>query len=235
MIAPTLPKRERQRLAKHDLREGERNLPIDYNEYDFEFTERWFEDRDQVTYSTFLPERFPPHKPWRVVLVGVWEGMDGVWLLQHILNHSESFLVAIDAWKAAGKVSQERMDEVQSFAMQNIGWQPKCRIIHGMSQDVLPTLQAEHFDLAIIDGDHRAGPVYQDAVNCLRLVRPGGWIMFDDVKTHKQYLKNPLVAVGIERFLETHGDQVDFVWSHGFMACYTKRDVSVSVAGRPLA
>lgn len=235
MIAPTLPKRERNRLRDKQLREGERNLPIDYTQHAFQFTARWFEERNQVTYSTFLPDRFLPDKPWNVLEVGVYEAMDCVWLMQHVLCHPDSRLTAIDSWERCGKISEEDMKASMNRAFENMEpWHGQWVIVASRSDAWLPRIPGDSYDLAIIDGDHRAGPVYQDAVNCLRLVKPGGWLMFDDVKTHKQTLRKPLVEVGLKRFLETHGDQVEFVWSHGFMACYAKRDVNVTVAGKPL-
>jgi predicted O-methyltransferase YrrM len=51
------------------------------------------------------------------------------------------------------------------------------------SQLALPRLAAEgrRFDLAFIDGDHRFESVFLDLYYCLRLVKPSGLIVLDDV------------------------------------------------------
>jgi predicted O-methyltransferase YrrM len=209
----------------------ERDIPIDYSQRPLEFENTWFAERNQKTYSAFLPHRFPNDQPWRVVLIGVWEGMDSVWLLQNILGHSQSFLVGIDAWEAYSKVTQDQIERIEKHAMKNIGWHPKCRLLKGWSKDILPTLQGEHFDLAIVDGDHKAA-VYPDAVQSLRLLKPGGWMLFDDVRRSRTRL-GP-VAKGLRKFLDEYGDRMEFVFAHNFMNCYAKRDVIVNVAGKPL-
>jgi predicted O-methyltransferase YrrM len=207
----------------------ERDIPIDYTQSPLEFEVAWFADRNQKTYSTFLPQRFPNDQPWRVVLIGVWEGMDSVWLLQNILGHAQSFLVGVDAWRSYHHVNHHHMARIEQHAMKNVGWHPKCRLLKGWSHEILPTLQEEHFDLAIVDGDHKAG-VYPDAVASLRLLKPGGWMLFDDVRRNKKWL-GP-VAKGLRRFLDEYGDRMEFVFAHNFMNCYAKRDVIVSVAGK---
>lgn len=208
--------------------DGARNIPIDTSQHDFKFTETWFADRNQETYSTFLPTRFPNDKPWRVLLIGIWEGMDLVWLLQNILGHPESHVTAVDAWLAAGKVSQERMDAVYAAALDNMQpwrtmvYQPKKLIIHrGMSQDILLHLE-RGYDLAIIDGDHGKG-VYPDACNSFRLLKPGGWMLFDDVRRGKTHSQLGPVSRGLKKFLEHYGRHVDFLWAHRFMNAYAKK------------
>jgi predicted O-methyltransferase YrrM len=56
-------------------------------------------------------------------------------------------------------------------------------VIPDESQIALPRLAAEgrSFDLAFIDGDHRYEAVFVDIYYCLRLVKPGGLIVLDDV------------------------------------------------------
>lgn len=198
------------------------NIPIDYSQQAFKFTETWFADRNQETYSTFLPPRFPNDKPWRVLLIGVWEGMDLVWLLQNIATHPDSRVTAVDAWVAAGKVSQERMDQVYTAAVLNArSWIDDKLIIHrSMSQEILPTLKGD-FDLAIIDGDHGAG-VYPDACNSFRLLKPGGWMLFDDVRRGRTHSQLGPVSRGLKKFLREYGKHVDFLWAHRFMNAYEK-------------
>jgi len=41
-------------------------------------------------------------------------------------------------------------------------------------------LMNEHFDFIYIDGAHEAKFVIQDAVLALPLLKPGGYILFDD-------------------------------------------------------
>lgn len=48
------------------------------------------------------------------------------------------------------------------------------------SRAALPWMKSGEFDGAFIDGDHTADGVTFDANQCLRLVKPGGWLAFHD-------------------------------------------------------
>ena len=59
-------------------------------------------------------------------------------------------------------------------------------VVEGFSQDLLPTLLEEwanKIDFVYIDGDHRADPVYLDAILSFPLMRPGtGTMIFDGAR-----------------------------------------------------
>lgn len=56
----------------------------------------------------------------------------------------------------------------------------KVTKIKGLSQEALARLQRDSFDFICIDGAHEAKFVIQDAVLAHRLLRLGGWLLFDD-------------------------------------------------------
>ena len=59
----------------------------------------------------------------------------------------------------------------------------KIEHVRNLSEAAFPELIKEYegkFDLIYIDGDHRAQPVYIDAINSFRLCKSGGHILFDD-------------------------------------------------------
>ena len=45
----------------------------------------------------------------------------------------------------------------------------------------------EKYDLVFVDGDHTLEGNRQDLIECWPLVKPGGWIIFDDI-THPKHL-----------------------------------------------
>ena len=217
------------------VRDGDYSIPIDKSEHKFKFTKRWFRNRNQTTFSTKLPPRFPPDKPYNILQIGVFEGMDLVWTCQNLLGHADSRVLAIDPWLKTHKIDQEGMDVVYARARQNLKpWMgSKLEIVRGLSQDVLPSIiedgmriygqsiEAGEWDLIIIDGDHYADPVYVDATLSLELCRPGGWMLFDDVRNRTK--KKNHVYQGLIGFLLEHGDEVDLAWAHRYCNCYEKR------------
>ena len=205
-------------------------IPIDMSQHDFRFRRRWFHLRNCCTFSTFLLPQYKKDKPWNILTIGVFEGAQEVWLMQNILCHPESRLFCIDPWAATTKLDRQFMEECRENALHNLKpWEDQVTLIRGFSQDVLKDagenggllgIPNGAWDLIIIDGDHNADPVYQDAVGCLAMVKPGGWLLFDDVRN--QVPKKDHVQAGLEHWLEDYGDMVDFVWSHRFCDCYEK-------------
>ena len=53
---------------------GERSIPIDYSQHDFQFTRAWFKKRNQSTFSSFLLPKFDGSSPINMVQIGVFEG-----------------------------------------------------------------------------------------------------------------------------------------------------------------
>ncbi len=132
------------------------------------------------------------------------------------------------------------MDGVYAQARRNLKpWHNKINLVRARSQDVLPTLangmivgtcgsgpkhiDPGEWDLIVIDGDHNADPVYADAVESLKLCRPGGWMLFDDVRN--KTTKSEHVYHGIIGWLLDldAGDEVDMIWANRFMNCYEKK------------
>lgn len=216
------------------VRENDERISIDKSKHRFKFTRRWFVNRNQTTFSTKLPPRFPNDKPWNILQIGVFEGMDLVWTCQNLLGHEDSRVLAIDPWGETRKLNQEKMDAVYARARRNLKpWMgSKLDIVRGKSQEILQLIQlgtqihgkminAGEWDLIIIDGDHNADPVYEDATLSFQLCRPGGWLLFDDVR-NRSYKKNH-VYHGLIAWLLEQSDKVDLVWAHRFMNCYEKK------------
>lgn len=210
---------------------GEVSIPITEQDRPLRLRRRWFKLRNQATFSTFLPARFPPSQPWTMLTIGVFEGAAEVWLMQNVLTHPDSRLYCIDPWEQTTKLDQAFMHECRQNAEYNLlPWAQRVTLTQGYSQDVMSAsiARGNHcgvpigtFDLVIIDGDHNLEPVYQDAVNALEFVKPNGWLLFDDVRN--RIYKPDHVYHGIEKFLGTHRSAVEKVFAHRYMDCYRKR------------
>jgi predicted O-methyltransferase YrrM len=127
------------------------------------------------------------------------------------------------------EMTQEWMDQRYQNTKHNLSpWTNQIILLRGKSQNVLPNLllsmqnaELPRFDLVVIDGDHRADSVYEDAVNSYMLVKRGGWLMFDDVR-YARRKKQPYVREGLQRFLDEYGMRVKQAWSHRYMECYER-------------
>lgn len=202
---------------------------------DYEFTRNWFLNRNLESFREYVYSEWAG-KPIIYLELGVFEGMSLTWMLQRILTHFESKAVGIDPWLMTTKLSGEQMENVRLRAIKNTTqwrYQNTCTLIRGNSAEVLPRMlkrggyegiYRNNVDICMVDGDHNAPAVLEDARKCLDLIKPGGWMLFDDVEN--QVPKKDHVKQGIELFLENYSDRVELLWKHRFMECYKVREKS---------
>lgn len=110
-----------------------------------------------------------------VVEIGTGTGVSGLWLLRGM--RADGVLTTVDI-----ETEHQRLAR-QSFSEAGIPSQ-RARTIAGAALDVLPRLTDGHYDLVFCDGDKREYAAYlQEA---LRLLRPGGVVVFDNALWHDQ-------------------------------------------------
>lgn len=120
-------------------------------------------------------------KPVRYLEIGVFEGRSARWMLENILTHPESRMVGIDPWPIEGDPFEDR-------ARANLApFGDRVELIKGRSDVVLREgrFADESFDIALIDGDHRALPALTDSVLVWPLLKVGGMCTWDDYGWHR--------------------------------------------------
>lgn len=83
----------------------------------------------------------------------------------------------------------------------------QIELIRDISTNVFADLINKYkgkFDFIYVDGDHRPGTVYIDAVNSFELCKRGGCILFDDYSWNDTH-------IGIDRFLNQYVGRYDVV------------------------
>lgn len=108
-----------------------------------------------------------------VVEIGTGTGVSGLWLLRGMRN--DGVLTSVDI-----EAEHQRLAKV-TFAEAGIPTQ-RVRAIPGAALDVLPRLTDGHYDLVLADGDKVEYAAYLTAA--LRLLRPGGVVVFDNALWH---------------------------------------------------
>ena len=86
-----------------------------------------------------------------------------------------------------------------------------CRKLKGRSQSVMLQLMSERFDFIYIDGAHEAKYVIQDALLCWRVLRPGGYLLFDDLDFRFPERPEQDTAKAIDAFLAWFSDELSVV------------------------
>jgi hypothetical protein len=132
----------------------------------------------------------------RALEIGSFEGRSAVWLLEHVLTHPSSSLVCIDPF--FGGAREARFDHNIALTKQAIQLEKR----KGFSEDVLPELVRDTFDLIYIDGSHTASNVLLDAFLSWRLLKVGGVVIFDDYLWIKAPRASERPKLAIDLFLE---------------------------------
>ena len=194
-------------------------MPADVDRSRFVFLQDWFElvRPDWETRTVSLRGQ-----KLNLLEIGSFEGGATTWILDNLMGHPESALVAVDTFKGGMEHQGNGTDGENLYALstledrfrQNVS---KCenfaklRVLKMQSDDALLRLRQEgrRFDLIYVDASHVAIDVLHDAILSWRMLNQGGTIIFDDF-SWKGYLEdcyNPRLA--LESFLKCAAPEVD--------------------------
>jgi SAM-dependent methyltransferase len=126
-----------------------------------------------------------PTKPIRYAEVGAFYGANMVSVAETYGAHPESTLIAIDPWTDYSDYPEYKGQQLTIYDaftrnMQLCGLQDRVTVKRGYSNEVLPTLEDNSFDIIYIDGNHEPEYVLEDAVLAFRKLKVGGRLIFDD-------------------------------------------------------
>jgi predicted O-methyltransferase YrrM len=180
---------------------------------------RWYEGKTFATDWTSW--HFPNWENWlapyraraaRVLEIGSWEGRSALFFLNYL---PRARLVCIDTFEGgqehrAAEDAEAFLPQVEkTFDANTSAFADRIEKIKARSTDALALLGLANrpFDLAYIDGSHRAADVYSDGVLTWPLIEPGGLVIFDDYEL--ELTPGPLdnAKHGIDSFLEVFKGQ----------------------------
>lgn len=133
-----------------------------------------------------------------ILEVGSWVGASALSFAQglKIHNNAQGTVTCVDAWKPffnrdthndnVYQTMEQALSSETAYQLfsHNIGTLPEsmtCQHLRGKSDNILPLLRPNTFDIIFIDGDHSYTPVLKDIKNSLDLVKEGGIICGDDL------------------------------------------------------
>ena len=108
-----------------------------------------------------------------VVEIGTGTGVSGLWLLRGM--RPDGVLTSVDTEAEHQRLARETFTEGGIPAQ-------RSRLIPGAALEVLPRLTDGHYDMVFADGDKQEYPEY--LAEALRLLRPGGVVVFDNALWH---------------------------------------------------
>jgi predicted O-methyltransferase YrrM len=193
------------------------------------FTKSWFRRRNMRTFQTYVHPEFAG-KPVIYLELGVFEGMSMCWMMRNVLTHPDSRAVGVDPWVMVTKIVEDEMEKVHERAIHNLSeWNDKVRLIRGTSAEILRVMigrrgyagiARESVDISMVDGNHNALAVLDDARLVHKLLKPGGIMLFDDVVNKRTKIDH--VREGVDMFVNEIGTGIEMIWKHNFMEAYRK-------------
>ena len=175
----------------------------------YEFTEDWFEIHRE-SWDLWLMPWIEAHQPVNILELGSHEGRSSVWFAEVALaGHPDARLTCVDSWE------QQHAASVYAFR-KNIdatGYAKQVEARTGRTEEILPWLPTRAFDLIYIDAGHHKHEVRHDTTQALRLIKPGGWILWDDYAhdlANVPYLPDEVIA-GVHEALDDEAVRIEIV------------------------
>lgn len=212
--APAGPEAAAEDVHRYDIAAETRRLAMTgapetvyQGTYVFDDERDWFSPNVPVWREAFSELAGQPDLQY--LEIGCYEGRSAVWMLENVLTDPTSRLTCIDPYEAhiGEEVKQRFLENVARAA----GDPERVKLIQGYSQVEMRKLPLDRFHIIYIDGDHRAGPVLEDAVTAWRLLRQGGLMAFDDYDWELQRPLPDRPQMGVDFFVEAFRGRLEVV------------------------
>jgi len=162
--------------------------------------------------------------------VGVFEGLTSKYICDNMLVHGGR-IICVDPLEDS--YLTERIDDTASEMNNSLPYfrnqynrflrNTKNRPVNLMrmtSSKAYPLLKDFRFDFIFIDGDHRYEAVYLDGVNCFKICRIQGYILFDDYDGYDEGTTS-----GINKFINEYKEYLLIVKSNYQLLVQKIKDV----------
>jgi len=129
---------------------------------------------------------------WRVLEIGAWKGCSTAVLASYV-KPLGGIVVSVDTFRGSEgtwnvkEAGDKDLAAVCRSNLRALGLDDVVVTVIGRSQDVLPWLRDEAFDLVFVDGDHRYEAVLADLMQGVAKVRRGGVICGHDHTNDVRY------------------------------------------------
>jgi predicted O-methyltransferase YrrM len=206
-----IAKEEKQWTPKIEGMNGQYRMKShhEYDKGDYWFSTDWFSSNIKHWMRLFkMFDLDNLNKKVKCLEVGSWEGRSSVFIVKTLLNHPESKLYCNDTFVGSIENAGVNANELYNTFMHNIQTSGKSNqvvVLRGSSHILVPQLFIEEhlgtFDFIYVDGSHAAYDVLLDAMNCFKLLKIGGLLIFDDYTWDKYPDEFHRPKLGIDAFI----------------------------------
>lgn len=148
--------------------------------------------------------------PIKYLEIGAYLGINAISVSISYAKHPDSEIYIVDPWVVYDEYDEYKdgLDSVYKTFLRNIEatkQSNKFKIHRGYSNEVVPKLEDNFFDMIYIDGNHSPEYVLEDAVLAFRKLKVGGYMIFDD----RNWPDGPdYTQRGIDAFLLAYRDRI---------------------------
>jgi len=147
----------------------------------------------------------PTNDPIKVLEIGAYHGANVCCLTKTHAIHSDSEIHCVDPWRDYDQYPEYKDEQRTNYSkfIHNISQLHPIDLnkiyIHRMkSEECAKRFQDKSFDIIYVDGNHERNFVFEDAMLSHKLIKKGGWIVFDDAHD-KQVLEAIQMFVNLYR------------------------------------
>ena len=144
--------------------------------------------------------------------IGAFYGANVISVAETYCSHKDSKLYCIDPWVDYNEYSEYKGEQKKIFStfLKNIAnhtLENKVIFNRGFSNNEIPRLHDDFFDIIYIDGNHEPEYVLEDAVLSFRKLKKDGILIFDDYG----WGGPDLTQRGIDAFLNGYYKKINFI------------------------
>ena len=156
-------------------------------------------------------------KPIRYLEIGAHCGINLMCVAASYARHPDSKLYGIDPWEDYGDypeykgVQLSHYEACQANLRRIPELQAKITTRKGYSHEIVPTFDAEFFDIIYVDGNHQPEYVLEDGVLAFRKLKSGGILIFDDYN----FGGLDMTKRGVDAFLTAYRDRIEYLGFYG--------------------
>ena len=169
----------------------------------YRFSEDWVTD-NSASWERVL-SGFKGKANIHALEIGSFEGRSALWFLENVLTDPTASMTCVDIW--AGGYEKLFDENIKAYGQPN-----KLVKVKSRSDEALRKLDRDRFDFIYIDGSHMAKDVLVDAVLAWDLLKPGGYIIFDDYNWYgprSRLVPNFTPKIAVDAFVKIF----DHIWS----------------------
>ena len=137
-----------------------------------------------------------------ILEIGSYEGRSAIWFIENLLEGKNSKLTCVDIFFSW--LLEARFDH----NIKQSGRHGKVIKVKASSQEILPLLEREQYEIIYVDGSHVADHVRSDADQAFRLLKKGGMICFDDYEWRPDLPKEQRPQIAIDEFLQKYQNEI---------------------------